>query len=57
MAVTSSDIADAIVRVREGDFLVVPGYDGVYGQLLLSKEQLKNYNQTKRVEQKNIFDF
>ena len=28
-------IADAIVKVREGNVMVVPGYDGLYGKLVL----------------------
>ncbi len=35
--VTDPRIADAIVKVREGKVTVVPGYDGVYGTLVLSE--------------------
>jgi uncharacterized protein (TIGR00375 family) len=30
-------VADAIVKVREGAVTIVPGYDGVYGKLVLPK--------------------
>jgi uncharacterized protein (TIGR00375 family) len=51
------DMAEAIVRVRQGNVQVIPGYDGVYGQLVLFKERVKDESITKRIRQLNIFDF
>jgi uncharacterized protein (TIGR00375 family) len=34
-AVVDPRVADAIVKVREGNVTVIPGYDGVYGKLVL----------------------
>jgi PHP family Zn ribbon phosphoesterase len=34
----SEDIADAILRVREGKVKILPGYDGVYGEIQLKDE-------------------
>ena len=34
-AVVDSPLAETIVKVREGKLKVTPGYDGVYGQLVL----------------------
>lgn len=38
-SVTSTRIADAILRVRERKARVAPGYDGVYGHLILFEEE------------------
>jgi PHP family Zn ribbon phosphoesterase len=34
-------IAAAIVRVREGNVKIVPGYDGVYGEIIIFSEEEK----------------
>lgn len=55
-SVVDEHVAEAIVRVRRGDIKVVPGYDGVYGQLMLN-EQVQIKNLPKRVQQLNLTDF
>jgi len=55
-SVVDEQVAEAIIRVREGKAKVVPGYDGVYGQLILS-EQVSAKNLPKRVQQLNLTDF
>jgi len=48
-------IAEAIVRVREGRVRVIPGYDGVYGQLVIFEEgEERPLEMTK---QRSITDF
>jgi PHP family Zn ribbon phosphoesterase len=37
--VAGAKIAEAIIRVRHGKARVIPGYDGVYGQLALFEEK------------------
>jgi uncharacterized protein (TIGR00375 family) len=49
-------IAEAIVRVREDRVKVVPGYDGVYGQLEIFEEKQEDINQRKP-SQKSMSDF
>jgi len=56
-AVVGKEIAEAIVRVREGQAKVVPGYDGVYGQLVISNEPFETKIVPKRVQQLNLTDF
>ncbi|NIU39509.1 hypothetical protein GWN65_05975 [Candidatus Bathyarchaeota archaeon] len=50
-------IAEAIVRVRKGAVEVFPGYDGVYGQLLLFPEQKEALAKTLKTGQQNLADF
>jgi uncharacterized protein (TIGR00375 family) len=54
--VVDSRIAEAIVRVREEKARVIPGYDGVYGQLIIFEEKQENMTQQKP-RQKSISDF
>jgi len=50
-------IAEAIVRVREGKVKVVPGYDGVYGQLVLFEGEKGKLSEKGRVKQRSMADF
>jgi uncharacterized protein (TIGR00375 family) len=43
-AVVDARFADAIVKVREGNVTVVPGYDGVYGKLVLPATSIDTAN-------------
>jgi len=57
-SVAGEAVADAIVRVREGHARVVPGYDGVYGKLILSEEAAEaEKTRSRRVQQLNLADF
>ena len=55
-ATVDAQISDAIVKVRTGNFTVIPGYDGVYGKLVL-KEPTAAKLRSGRVQQKNLADF
>jgi len=55
--VVDEAIAEAIVRVREGLVKVVPGYDGVYGRLIIFGEQNIEKSLLPKVQQLNLTDF
>jgi len=50
-------IAEAIVRVREGRVKVIPGYDGVYGRLVVFANDYAEKPTSERVQQMNLTDF
>jgi len=56
-AVAGEEVADAVVKVRRGKARVVPGYDGVYGQLILSNGSHTETIVPRRVQQLNLTDF
>ena len=50
-------LAEAIIRVREGKVKIIPGYDGVYGQLLLFEENTDREARPETVDQRSIAEF
>jgi len=51
-------VAQAIVRVREDKVVVTPGYDGVYGELILGDEQKKETKPKREpIKQRSLADF
>jgi uncharacterized protein (TIGR00375 family) len=59
--VVDVQVADAILRVRAGSVSVIPGYDGVYGKLVLgdagSAEVRSEVPRAGRVQQLHLGDF
>jgi len=55
--IVNPKIAEAVTRVREGKVDVVPGYDGVYGQLLIFPEQKETMPKREKIEQQSLADF
>jgi uncharacterized protein (TIGR00375 family) len=54
-AASLPEIAEAVIRTREGKVLVEPGYDGVYGKIkIFSDEERLRPGKTK-INQKNLF--
>jgi len=53
-SVVDERLAKAIIQVRQGTIKIVPGYDGIYGQLLLGNH---SKSEDKIVKQSNISDF
>jgi PHP family Zn ribbon phosphoesterase len=56
-AVVDNEVAEAIVRVREGNIRIAPGYDGIYGQLVISDDLSVERTVHQRVQQSNLSDF
>jgi uncharacterized protein (TIGR00375 family) len=56
-SVAGEQVAEAIVRVREGKAKIIPGYDGVYGRLIISGGPEQEKTLPKRVQQLNLTDF
>ncbi|MGQ9551851.1 MAG: endonuclease Q family protein [Candidatus Bathycorpusculaceae bacterium] len=55
--VADNKIAEAIINVREGSVEVIPGYDGIYGKLVLSKNTTGEKARRGRIQQMNLADF
>jgi uncharacterized protein (TIGR00375 family) len=55
--IVEAKVADAIVQVREGRAMIVPGYDGVYGRLVLSGDGFVGSSVRGTVQQRNLADF
>ena len=55
--IVDAKVADAIVQVREGRAIIVPGYDGVYGRLVLSGDDFVGSSVRGTVQQRNLADF
>jgi uncharacterized protein (TIGR00375 family) len=54
--VVDSKIAEAVIRVREEKARVIPGYDGVYGQLVIFDEK-QDDTALQKPKQKSMADF
>jgi len=59
--VVDRHVAEAILKVRKGSITVVPGFDGVYGKLVLgeaaSPEAPREFKRFGSVQQMNLGDF
>ena len=55
--VVDEKVAEAIIRVGEGRAKVIPGYDGVYGKLIIFEENSDDEPAPERVQQLNLTDF
>jgi len=55
--IVDSKIVEAVIRVREGNVKVIPGYDGVYGRLVIFEETMGEESLIEKVSQRSIIDF
>jgi len=59
--VTKKQLVDLIMKNREGRIKIIPGYDGVYGELILEEEKYEQFEkQQKSIKipmQKTLSDF
>jgi len=60
VTVVDTTFVQAILKVRDGTAKVTPGYDGVYGELVLGAEKSKTIPKLRpppKVQQRNMSDF
>lgn len=55
--IVNPKIAEAIIRIREEKARIIPGYDGVYGQLMLFEEKQEKPLEKEMVKQRSLSDF
>lgn len=56
--VVDAPIAEAVIRVRNGQVRITPGFDGVYGKLVIFEEKTENEAfYVKKVKQRSLAEF
>jgi uncharacterized protein (TIGR00375 family) len=55
--ISGERIADGIVRMREGKIRVIPGYDGVFGEIKIFEKEGKAEKKTPGKQQSSLSDF
>lgn len=57
LKVTTEEISDAVIKIRNGEIKYIPGYDGVYGEPIFGNKKVQEDKKIIKKPQKTLMDF